>query len=74
MYRNAREEIISRWAALLGKQQALQNEIEKYIDDFGQMPLSDEALQSMHFGMAHVIDSYTKIHNAALTALPYREA
>ena len=43
--------------------------IEKYIDDFGQMPLSDQALEGLHFGMAHVIDSYTKIHCAALKAL-----
>jgi hypothetical protein len=52
---------------------ALDKHIKQYINDFGQMPLLDEALQSMHFGMAHLIDSYTKIHNAALKALPYRE-
>jgi hypothetical protein len=73
MYRNAREEIVSRWNDLLEEQMALDKHIKKYINDFGQMPLLDEALQSMHFGMAHVIDSYTKIHNAALKALPYRE-
>ena len=69
MYRNAREEIVSRWNDLLEKQMALDTDIKKYINDFGQMPLLDEALQNMHFGMAHLIDSYTKIHNAALKAL-----
>jgi len=68
-YVNAREEIISRYNGLWEQQQALKAAIEKYIDDFGQMPLSDQAREGLHFGMAHVIDSYTKIHCAALKAL-----
>jgi hypothetical protein len=69
VYRNAREEIISRYNGLWEQQQALKAAIEKYIDDFGQMPLSDQAREGLHFGMAHVIDSYTKIHCAALHML-----
>ena len=74
VYANTREEIISRWNGLWEQQQVLKAAIEKYIDDFGQMPWSDQARESLHFGMAHLTDSYTKVHCTALGALHSKKA
>jgi predicted DNA-binding protein len=69
VFKDEREEIIFRWNTLLEQQNELRAAIEKYIDDFGQMPWSDEALEALNFGMAHVIHSYTLVHGKALKTL-----
>ncbi len=69
IFETAKNAATFKWNELVEAQHSLEKKIGKFIEEFGQMPDSDKALRSMHFGGAHLIHSYTHLYTKFMKAV-----